>query len=63
MKLPGQAWLEFKVETENGTGTIFYQTATFIPEGAFGMLYWYILTPAHFLIFKHMARNIVQNSP
>ncbi len=55
MKLPGEAWLEFKLDqTENGCFLI--QTATFRPKGILGRLYWYMLLPFHFFIFRKMAK-------
>jgi uncharacterized protein YbjT (DUF2867 family) len=62
MKLPGIAWLEFKVDTNSQGNTLFQQIATFEPDGWPGILYWYLMAPAHFFIFKHMARNIVKKS-
>jgi hypothetical protein len=62
MKIPGEAWLEFKV-TANGTaedGGVLEQKATFRPHGLFGIIYWYSLVPVHELIFKGMARNIIK---
>ena len=53
MKLPGEAWLEFKIKNDT-----LYQTATFRPRGISGRLYWYILVPFHFFIFKGMINNI-----
>lgn len=53
MKLPGEAWLEFKIE--NNT---LYQTATFRPLGVFGRLYWYSVLPFHAFIFKGMIKKI-----
>ena len=58
MKLPGTAWLEFRVEKESDLTCIFHQTAIFRPSGWFGYLYWYTLAPAHFFIFRNMARRI-----
>jgi hypothetical protein len=58
MKLPGEAWLEFKVKEENGRKTLF-QIATYRPLGLWGRLYWYSVLPFHGLIFPKMARNIV----
>jgi uncharacterized protein YbjT (DUF2867 family) len=55
MKLPGEAWLEFKLEGEN-----LLQTATFRPKGLFGRFYWYLLFPFHFFIFKKMAKSLAQ---
>lgn len=54
MKLPGEAWLEFKID-ENNTLT---QTATFRPLGLMGRLYWYSVLPFHELIFKGMINKI-----
>jgi uncharacterized protein YbjT (DUF2867 family) len=62
MKLPGIAWLEFKVESNSQGNTVFQQIATFEPNGWLGIFYWYILLPAHFFIFKHMAQNIINYS-
>ena len=53
MKLPGEAWLEFKI-----TNNTLYQTATFRPLGLWGRLYWYSVLPFHGLIFRNMLRNI-----
>ncbi|MDB2702630.1 SDR family oxidoreductase [Flavobacteriaceae bacterium] len=55
MKLPGEAWLEFKI-----VGTTIYQTATFRPRGLWGRLYWYSLVPFHYFIFKGMVRNLTK---
>jgi uncharacterized protein YbjT (DUF2867 family) len=57
MKLPGDAWLEWRAEPE-GDGTRLTQTATFVPRGLFGRLYWFVLVPFHTFIFGAMARRI-----
>lgn len=54
MKLPGEAWLEFKIE--NST---LYQTATFRPKGIAGRLYWYLVTPFHWFVFNGMINKLV----
>ncbi len=54
MKLPGEAWLEFKINNNNEL----IQTATFRPLGLMGRIYWYSLLPFHGFIFKGMARHI-----
>ena len=53
MILPGEAWLEFKVENET-----VYQTATFRPHGLGGRLYWYAIMPFHWFVFNGMINNI-----
>ncbi len=58
MKLPGEAWLEFKIDNNN----ILEQTATFRPLGLLGRLYWYSVLPFHGFIFRGMIRQIAGNS-
>lgn len=53
MKLPGEAWLEFKLE-----GDELKQTATFRPLGLLGRLYWYAVLPFHGFIFKGMLKKL-----
>ena len=53
MKLPGEAWLEFKV-----ANNMLYQTATFRPKGLLGRLYWYAVLPFHGFIFKGMINKL-----
>ncbi len=59
MKLPGEAWLEFRIDDDN----ILHQTATFRPKGIFGRLYWYSLVPFHFFIFGGMIDTILKSEP
>jgi len=56
MKLPGEAWLEFRIDDNN----ILHQTATFRPRGIWGRLYWIATSPFHFFIFDGMIRNIAK---
>lgn len=53
MKLPGEAWLEFKIVNDKLT-----QTATFRPLGLAGRLYWYAVLPFHGFIFKGMLKGL-----
>ncbi len=57
MKVPGRAWLEFRAEPE-GASTVITQLAEFEPRGLFGILYWYLLTPIHEVMFRGMLRRI-----
>ncbi len=57
MKLPGEAWLEFKIDKEDNL----IQTATFRPLGILGRLYWYSILPFHGFIFNGMIRNIAKS--
>jgi len=60
MKVPGEAWLEFTIQTIDGVPKLI-QKATFRPKGLFGRLYWYSLVPVHYFIFGHMAKAIAAN--
>jgi uncharacterized protein YbjT (DUF2867 family) len=55
MRLPGEAWLEFKIEKN-----ILKQTATFRPRGLWGRLYWYSVLPFHGFIFNGMIKKLVE---
>ncbi len=57
MRLPGRAWLQFRVEGE-GAGSIIRQTAFFDPAGFRGRLYWWVLAPFHQLMFPRMLGRI-----
>lgn len=58
MKLPGEAWLEFAIETQPDGSESLRQTATFRPHGLFGRFYWYTLLPFHWILFPLMARKL-----
>jgi len=53
MKLPGEAWLEFKIDDGK-----LIQTATYRPIGVSGRLYWYTVLPFHGLIFRGMLAKL-----
>jgi len=57
MKLPGEAWLEFKVVNDE-----LIQTATFRPLGIAGRLYWYAVYPFHGFIFRGMLKQITSKN-
>ncbi len=58
MKLPGEAWLEFKIVEREGKKFL-SQIATFRPSGLPGRLYWAAMYPFHIFIFKGMARKLI----
>ncbi len=62
MKLPGDAWLEFKIRKLQEEHYELIQTATFRPLGVWGRVYWFAVLPFHGFIFKNMARNIIAHS-
>jgi uncharacterized protein YbjT (DUF2867 family) len=55
MKLPGEAWLEFKI-----INNTLYQSATFRPKGFWGKMYWYSVLPFHGFIFQGMLNKLIK---
>jgi uncharacterized protein YbjT (DUF2867 family)/uncharacterized protein YndB with AHSA1/START domain len=62
MKVPGRAWLEFRVEPREGGASLLSQTAFFAPRGLAGLLYWYLLYPIHALIFSGMVGALARRA-
>jgi hypothetical protein len=61
MRVPGRAWLQYEIEpTEDGCRLV--QTAFFEPRGLSGRLYWYLLLPAHLLIFRGTIRELARRA-
>lgn len=58
MKLPGEAWLEFRV-SQGPDGARLEQKATFRPKGLLGRAYWYAVLPFHHFVFEGMIRGII----
>lgn len=61
MKLPGKAWLEFKIISEEDGNSLhikaYYQTQSLL-----GKIYWYIFLPFHAFIFNNLIRQIEKRS-
>jgi uncharacterized protein YbjT (DUF2867 family) len=56
MKLPGEAWLEFRVHNNE-----LIQTATFRPRGLPGRFYWYSVYPFHGFVFSGMLKSLAEH--
>jgi hypothetical protein len=62
MKLPGRAWLEFRIQpTPEGTSTL-HQRAVFFPHGLGGRLYWLAVMPLHGIVFAGMANAMAKKA-
>ncbi len=61
MRLPGSAWLTWKVE-RNGAVTTVTQSATFRPRGLLGRLYWAAVLPFHRFIFPAMLSGVIDGA-
>jgi uncharacterized protein YbjT (DUF2867 family) len=62
MKLPGKAFLGFRVQTVDAGQTEIEQVARFVPSGLLGIMYWKLLLPLHNVIFDGMIRAIAKRS-
>lgn len=62
MKVPGDAWLEFKIMKKDNKVNL-RQIATFRPRGLWGRLYWYSVLPFHYFIFNGMITNLIKANP
>ena len=56
MKLPGEAWLEFKI-LDNKLS----QTATFRPKGILGRVYWFSVYPFHNIVFSGLIKKLTDH--
>ncbi len=58
MKVPGYAWLEFRVDSITGDKNRLSVTAYYQTKGLWGHTYWYIFLPFHHFIFNNLIRQI-----
>jgi len=61
MKLPGRAWLEFRVAPTADRNRLSV-TAYFEPRGLAGKAHWHIFVPLHHFIFVNLIRQIEKRS-
>jgi uncharacterized protein YbjT (DUF2867 family) len=57
MKVPGEAWLEWRV-TADGDSTVLHQLARFHPRGVAGRAYWWTLIPIHKVIWNQLCERL-----
>ena len=62
MKVPGEAWLEFRIRPGEDGACVLEQQARFHPRGLWGRVYWYGLSPIHSFMFPRMARRIARDA-
>ncbi len=61
MKVPGEAWLEWKIEPD-GAGSTLRQFARFHPRGLWGRAYWYSVAPFHGFVFPGLLHGIADDA-
>jgi uncharacterized protein YbjT (DUF2867 family) len=62
MKVPGGAWLEWGITTDDDGRTRLRQLARFTPRGVAGRLYWWVLLPIHKVIWKQLAERLAASA-
>ncbi len=62
MKLPGRAWLEFRIDPEDDAQNRLTVTAFYQSKGLWGRIYWYIFLPFHHFIFYDLIKQIERRS-
>lgn len=58
MKLPGRAWLEFRISKQLDGRNIITVNAYFQTRTILGKLYWYTFLPFHHIIFNNLLEDI-----
>ncbi|WP_243545029.1 SDR family oxidoreductase [Pseudodesulfovibrio tunisiensis] len=58
MRLPGEALLEFELDSHWENAVEVRMTARFLPHGLWGLAYWWAMYPFHCLLFRNMLKNI-----
>jgi uncharacterized protein YbjT (DUF2867 family) len=61
MRLPGLAWLELSIRSEDGR-TVLRQRAIFYPRGLTGQAYWWSVAPFHGAVFGPMLRGMAREA-
>jgi len=61
MKVPGEAWLEWRITTTADRTTL-HQLARFHPRRIAGRLYWWVLLPIHKVMFRLLAERLIEAS-
>jgi Protein of unknown function (DUF2867) len=61
LRAPGEGWLEWRVEPHED-GSMLTQTAFFAPRGFPGFAYWFLLGPAHRIVFRGLLGALRRQS-
>jgi uncharacterized protein YbjT (DUF2867 family) len=62
MRLPGEAWLQFRIVPKSENESVLVQAAVFEPLGLLGLFYWYALLPLHALIFSGLCNAVAERA-
>jgi hypothetical protein len=62
MKMPGVAILEFDVRAASSNDSTVVLTATYTTDSMWGRLYWWVLFPVHYILFRGLLRGLAQRA-
>ena len=60
LRLPGLAWLELIIDSDDRGRTLFRQRALVHPRGLGGHVYWKMVYPFHGLVFGGMQHHVAR---
>ena len=60
MRLPGRAWLEWQVSSDDDGTTVLCQRARFHPRGVAGRVYWWMLAVPHAIIWRRLLHGLAR---
>ncbi|MCA9842592.1 MAG: DUF2867 domain-containing protein, partial [Cyanobacteria bacterium HKST-UBA03] len=63
MKVPGEAYLQYRLRQVSPNRVALIQSAMFIPKGLLGLLYWWAVSPVHNVVFDGMLSGIAKAAP
>ncbi|MCI4337606.1 MAG: SDR family oxidoreductase [Thermoplasmata archaeon] len=62
MRLPGDAWLSWRIEPTAAGGSRVTQTAEYRPRGLLGRLYWLAVAPFHRFVFPGLLHGVIADA-
>ncbi|MBK6762860.1 MAG: SDR family oxidoreductase [Micrococcales bacterium] len=62
MKVPGLAWIEWRLTADGVHRTHLRQRAVFFPRGLAGHAYWWAVAPFHAFVFPPMIRGMAEEA-
>jgi uncharacterized protein YbjT (DUF2867 family) len=62
MRAPGSGVLEFDIEPDQPGCHRLTITAYWHPQGVWGLIYWYVMAPAHLFIFRGMSAAMARRA-
>ncbi len=62
MKVPGLAWIEWRLDARGPETTHLRQRAVFYPHGLAGHAYWWAVAPFHAFVFPPMIRGMARQA-